>query len=190
MSDLKTIDANIVTIRKSGDAFNQLVHETGLLILAHAQAHGDCTRALTIVKAMPASIRRTILVKWISKYSPIRVVDKNDKVGILREGKDKAFTPYDLEGAASEPWFEMADKTPEKELYDFAALLEMARRLGKTIDKKITDGKVVGEDIDSAKRIVAALSSFTVVPVVPANESFDTNIEVKEGAPVLESVAA
>lgn len=175
MSNLKTIDANIVTIRKSGDAFNQLVHETGLLILAHAKEHGDCTRALTVVKAMPASIRRTILVKWISKYSPIRVVEKNDKVGMLKEN-DKRFTPFDIEGATAEPWFILADKEPEKDAYDFAAILAMVQRLGKTIEKKIEDNKVKPEDILSAHAVVAALTALKVQPVKAI-----ANDETKEG---------
>lgn len=158
---LKAIDSNIALVRTTGDAFNNLVQETGIMILEHAQKHGDCTRALTLVKAMPASIRRTILVAWFSKYSPIRVVEKNDKVGLLKEGT-KNYTPFDIEGAKAEPWHALAEATPEEKVYTFEMLLEMAARLGKTIQKKVDDGKVEVSDIPSVDALVHALNGLKV----------------------------
>lgn len=167
---LRIIDKNIRTITTNAAKLNLLIHNTAVLIVEHAKEHGDCTRALTLVKAMPASMRRTMLVLWFNTYTPIRVQEKNDKVGILKDNA-KGFTPWDIEGGKETPFFDLAEQNPEK-TYDFAALVKMVERIGKQIDKKIEDGKVPAEDIESAKAIrdrVNSLKFERVAPPAPAN---------------------
>ena len=158
---LKTIDKNIKTITTNAAKLNVLIHETAMLIMSHAKEHGDCSRALTLVNAMPASMRRTMLVAWFDKYSPIRVVQTNNRVGILK-ATAKNYVEWNLEGAEAEPFYELAEAIPEKPALDFNALVEMVKRLGKTIEKKIEDGGVVDTDIESAKALARAVSGLKV----------------------------
>lgn len=167
---LKKIDGNIRRITTNGNKLNVLIHETALLIMAHAEEHGDCSRAKTLAFAMPASMRRTMLVEWFHTYSPIRIVLKNDKVGLLKDTA-KGYVPFDLKAADATPFYEMAEQNPEEKEYDFAALMKMVERLSKTIEKKIEDGKVPADDIESAKAIARAVSGLKVERVAPpANE--------------------
>ena len=165
---LKIIDKNIASIVTSANKLNTLIHATAMLVASHAKEHGDCTRALTLVKAMPASMRRTMLVLWFETYTPIRVMEKNGKVGMLKEAA-KNYTPFDLEAGDLNPFYELAETNPEGAVYDFAKLVEMVARIGKQIDKKIEDGKVAPEDIDSARAISAQVSALKFARVKPAN---------------------
>lgn len=175
MTTLKTIDKNIKTITTNAAKLNRLIHDTGMMIMRHAQEHGDCTRALTLVRAMPASMRRTMLVAWFDKYSPIRVLlsDKNsDRVGILKKDA-KNYVEWNLEGAEAEPFYEIAEATPEKPALDFEALLAMVQRLAKQIDKKVEEGAVLDKDVESAKALARAVSGLKVsrVSATPVNDA-------------------
>lgn len=180
MSDLKKINSNIKRIRLNGDKLNGLIHETGMLILTHVQEHRNATPAQQLVMAMPASMRRSMLIAWFEKYSPVVVKDSADFNGKVKKESSADYTPFDLIGAAEEPFWKIAEQTPEKS-YSFEKLLELAQRMGKTIKKKIEDGKVPAEDVTSAMVLATTLEALNVERVkAPANE--DGAPEVKEKA--------
>ena len=164
MTTLKQIDAKLRVISTTGDKLNALVHEAAVMIAAHAKEHGDCTRALALVFAMPASVRRQKVIDWFALYTPIRVIPKNDKVGMLKETA-KGYTPFDLEAGGETPWFKLAELDPEEKLYDFDALVKMVERLAKQIVKKVEDGKVPAEDVKSAEAIASQISHLKLVRV-------------------------
>ncbi len=179
---LKIIDKNIKQIVTNATKLNMLIHSTAMLVIEHAKEHGDCTRALTLVNAMPASMRRTMLVLWFDKFTPIRVVLSNDKVGILKPAA-KGYVEWDIDTARETPFFQLAEENPEAGVFDFDKLVALVSRLGKTIDKKIEDGKVKDEDVASAKAMSIAISGlrFTRVGTVE-----DAPIQENTDAPVIE----
>lgn len=185
---LKDIDKNIRAITTSATKLNMLIHTTAMMVAGHAKEHGDCTRALALVKAMPASMRRTMLVLWFNTYTPIRVVDKNDKVGILKETA-KGYTPFDLDAGNLTPFFDLADQNPEGGVYDFAKLVQMVTRIGKQIEKKIDDGKVAPEDVESAKAIALRVSGLRFDRVKPANDGEQQQDQDAGGEQLLKAVA-
>lgn len=148
---LKKIDSNIKLIIVNAAKLNERIHDTAVMIAAHANEHGDCTRALTLVKAMPASMRRTMLVLWFETFTPIRIKLTADKVGMLKADA-KTFTPFDLDGGKAKPFYELAEETPEKS-YDFDALVKLVESLGKQIEKKVEAGKVPANDVEGAMAI-------------------------------------
>src|ERR1700747_2422476 len=154
MATLKQIDANIVLVRTNSAALNELIQNTAMDILEHARQHKDCTRAQQLVNAMPRSFRRSILIEWFATFSPIVTKDSDDWNAKMHKPDSKLFRPFDLEGAAAKPWYEMAEDKPEK-TYDFAALVKMVERLGSVINKKIEDGKVPEAAGESWKAIGA-----------------------------------
>lgn len=172
---LKSIDASIRKIATNAAALNALIHETAMAILNHAKEHGDCTRAQHLLMAMPRSHRRSILVKWFGKYSPIVIKDSDNHVAKMHPKDSKNYVPFDIEGASSEPFFDMADANPER-TYDFAALVKMVEGLGKRIHKLVEEGKVPAEDIPSAEAIAVKVEGLRLVRVAkaeapaPANE--------------------
>jgi len=176
----RNIDANIALVRTNATALNELIQTTALDILKHAQTHKDCSRAQHLLNAMPRSFRRSILIEWFATFSPIVVKDSDDWNSKMHKPDSKLYRPFDLEGAAAKPWYEMAEDKPEK-TYDFAALVKMVERLGSVINKKIEDGKVPEADVESAKAIVAKVTALRfdrikeatgkgLVPVTEATE--------------------
>lgn len=145
------------------DVINKYIHDTGMMIVKHAApealgGHGDCDTALWLAKAMPASMRRTMLLAWFEKYTPIRVkLGDSEKVGF--DPRYKKLSPedkvgaWDIEGASNEPFYVIAEKTPEEKPMDFAALMKLVEGLTKKIDKAIEDGKVPDEDLPLAKAL-------------------------------------
>lgn len=173
---------------------NDFIHETAMMIVRHAAPEkagagcsgtGDCTHALMLVKALPASMRRTMLIDWFGKYTPITVklgdsesVGFNAKYHALKTPEAK-LSAWDVPGANAEPFYLLAERTPEEKVYDFKALVEMVTRLGKQIEKKIEQGKVPEADVESAKGIARAVSSLHFQKVTPVNENTETTEEPK-----------
>lgn len=148
---------------------NDYIHETGMLIVRHAapealNGHGDCEMGLNLALAMPASMRRTMLIDWFAKYTPIiiKLSDNGNKVGFDPKYKklnpaDKATAVrengspwWDIEGANAEPFWKLAEETPEKPAMTFEQLMKMVEGLAKRIDKAVEDGKVEDKDKDAA----------------------------------------
>lgn len=191
---LKAIDERVGTIRTMGREFNSYIHETAMMVFRHAaptavsedcQGSGDCTRALKIVRAMPASMRRTMLIEWFRVYTPIRIKlsDNGDKCEF--DPKYKKLTPtekpswWKIEEAAETAFYDIAEQTPEDaRILDLPALIEMARRLGKTIAKRVDEGKVLPEDTANAKLLAAQLETFTFkAPKPPANSNKEETVK-------------
>ena len=192
---LKIIDKNIKAVTTSAAKLNLLIHRTAMMIVRHAapvaaggEGHGDCTRALALVKAMPASMRRTMLVMWFNTYTPIRVIDKNDKVGILKETA-KGYTPWDLAGGDLTPFFDLAEQNPEGQIMNFAKLVAMVTRIGKQIEKKIEEGKVASEDVASAHAIAEQVANLKFQRVVVPVAEVDAKRVVKEAKNAGDAVA-
>lgn len=168
---LKIIDRNLNVIGKSADKLNALIHETAMMILNHANEHGDCTRALTLHNKMPASMRRTMLKLWFETNSPIRFQTKDGlatKVGMLKP-EAKGFVPFNPVTADATPFFAMAEANPEKQPIDFDKALKMIESLAKRLAKDVDEGKVADGDADSVKAVVNALTGIKVKRVRAAN---------------------
>lgn len=166
---LKIIDRNLRTITTAANKVNVLIHDTAMLVANHAAEHGDCTRALALVKAMPASFRRTMLVAWFDKYTPIRVIEKNDKVGILKSTA-KGYVPFNLEAAAADPWFAMAEATPEKQPLTFEQIVALVQKMGKRIEKDVSEGKVNEADAASALAVAEKLGALEFSKIVAKSD--------------------
>ncbi len=160
---LKKIDANIRLITTNAAKLNGRIHDTAVLIAAHAEEHGDCTRALALIKAMPASMRRAMLILWFNTFTPIRVSLANDKVGMLKDGQ-KGFVAFDVEGGNALPFYELAkeekEDTGEATLADVLAMME---RLAKRVSKLVADGKVVANDREAIETHVKGLEAMAKV---------------------------
>lgn len=183
---LKKIDGNIARIITSAAKLNEMIHNTAVMVLNHAVKYGDCTRALTLVKAMPASHRRTKLIAWFNKFSPIRVVLENDVVGMLTKDA-KGYKPFEIAKAMTEPFYDIAEKVQEgKPPMDLADLRKWIEQQAKGLEKRAEEGKISEEEIATAKALAAQLRAIKVKHVPAANSNEDSN----EGAKEPEAVAA
>lgn len=162
---LKIIDKRIVTLSANAAKLNAYIHVTAVMVMEHAKAHGDCTRALSLVKAMPASMRRTMLIAWFAKYSPIAVklgdseaVGFSKKYNNLKTDEAKA-AQWDIEAAKADPFYAMAEAVPEAKEYNLAALINMVKVLSKRINEKVDEGKVAANDVEKAKELTAKIDA-------------------------------
>jgi|GEM_PF-3907469 len=174
----KIIDRKIAQFALNAGKVNILCHEIGMLILNHAVQHGDCSRAQHLVMAMPASMRRSMLILWFAKYSPIVVKDDANWVAKAHKpmkGDKKTpnpmYVPFDLEGAAANPFYQLAEENPESKILSLEDIIKMIGGLAKRIEKKVDEGHVAAEDANSALAYVTALTGLKVEKVKPDNDA-------------------
>lgn len=175
---LKQIDRKIGTFSSNKQKLQELGHEISMMIFDHAFAHFDCTRALSLAKEMPKSWKAQ-LEEWFKTFTPIVVVEKNDKVGLSpaylklrKENPEEALKMWDRAGAEETPFYKLNEPDPKAMEYDFTALVKMVEALSGRIEKQVKDGKVKAEDTESAKVIARTLSGlrFSRVKVAQDNE--------------------
>ncbi len=195
-TSLKTIDGNIALVRKNGDALNNLIHETAMMILHHAapkdkggEGHGDCSRAQFLVMAMPASMRRTSLIAWFEKYSPVVVKNSTDwnaqlQPKVFNTGKaNPLYRDWNLEGANNEPFWQIANAqreiAPPKSFDD---LISQVQNMTRRIEREINENRVKPEDLESARAMLKTLESlhFTKVKAKATSEVANDFEEINE----------
>lgn len=163
---LTEIDANIVSVARNAKDLNTLIHVTAMMIINHAKEHGDCSRAQKLLFALPASMRRTMLEQWFHTYTPIVVRHKEPTWNsALRKPTDKKYVEWNIEGADAEPFYQLAEATPEATVKTFAELVKMFEALGKRIDKMIEKGEVVEDDMLSAQSMALQIQGMTFAKV-------------------------
>lgn len=167
---LEVINRNIRNVARSGAAFNTLVQNTGLLILAHVAEHGDANPAMRLVQAMPSSNRRNMVINWFKAFSPIRLtITKDvtkDKCGLRKVG-DKDYTPFNVDGATANAWYELEVPGQGEILPD--TLLEVDDNiisLAKRLEKKLEEGLIAEGSIPAVTARAAALRGLTVAAAV------------------------
>ena len=123
---------------------------------------GDCSRILALANAMPKSWM-VQLDAWAKQFSPMRFSVSNGKYGYdpkykLLETKEEKLEWWDIEGANSTPFYDLAEPDQEIALMDDAKLIGFVIALSKRIDKSVKDGKVSPDAIPTATALVDALS--------------------------------
>lgn len=159
---------------------NEYVHETAVMIMEHALKCGDCTTAQGLVMAMPASIRREMMILWFKSFSPI-VVKNDDKwrAKMHKEGS-KLYVPFDIEAAKATPFYTLAEKNKERAPLDFDALLKMVERLATQIEKRVENGEVAEEAIATAEDVARRLKGFKIKKIVSEASSDASNDDIGE----------
>jgi len=157
------------TITSNVDKVNTYIHETAMMIASHAKEHGDCSTAQGLVMAMPASMRREMLILWFGTFTPI-VVKNDDKweAKMHKEGT-KLFVEWNLDDGKATPFYRLAEQHKEKAPIDAEKALALILAMGKRLAKDADEGKVKPEDVDYVKAISAALSGLKVARPKPAN---------------------
>lgn len=163
------IDKRIARIGKLGAELNDYIHATAVMIVTHAagKGNGDVTRVDMLMAAMPNSFRKTAMRAWLSKHTPIVLEGGKGEPYKARlsdtykemKDADKRAAAWKLADADAEPFYAIADKVPEEKDYDLAALIKMVQTLGKRIEGKIAEGKVVANDVEKANDLIRKLAN-------------------------------
>jgi hypothetical protein len=185
-TSLKNIDKAIARFATSAAAVNTMAHEVAMMIVMHAApvsvggtGSGDCTRAVKLVRAMPASFRRTNMIDWFTKNTPIRVKlsDGGDRCeydpAYKKLSDEEKALRWNIENANVEPWYEISENTPEEKPFDFAAMLKFVEGLSKRVEKNIDQGKVPEQDLSTAKALVEKLAKVRVTRVSANDQQQD-----------------
>lgn len=168
---LKAIDARIAKVAKLGSEYNVFIHDTACMILAHAAGAGagDVSRVTTLLAAMPNSMRKTAMRRWLTLYSPVALDGGKDgkpfsarlseAYKAIKDDAKKA-AAWKLADAAANPFYTIADAVPEEKEYSLAALVKMIQGYGKRIDAKIEKGEVPANDVEAARKLARQVEGF------------------------------
>lgn len=162
------INARLATFTTNADKQNAFHHVTCMMIMKHAEQHGDCTTAIAAVKAMPASMRRSMLIQWFAKHSPIVVklagAKGEDACGfnatyMKLKGAEAKVSHWDIDAADAEPFYMLADAIPEETPFDLAKAIKMLQSLSGRLAKEIKDGNIPANDLDKVTELSAKVSA-------------------------------
>lgn len=192
---LKKIDTAIATAATTAKKANEQFHDAAMMIFRHAapeavnadcQGSGDCTRAVKLVRAMPASFRRTMMIEWFKQNTPIRIVlrDTGDKCefdpAYKKLSAEEKLAHWNIENANTVPFWELAEANPEQEPKSFEDLVKMFTQMGKRITKMVEDGKVKDSDADSALAMAKKVEGITFKRVKATNDDDKAVVEESE----------
>jgi hypothetical protein len=186
MTSSKQIDKMIASFTMNRQKLLVQAHTIAMVIVNHAHEHNDCTRAIKLVRALPNSWQNQ-MVGWFKAFTPIIVVDKNDKceLSVAYKAATAENKPafWDISAAQETPFNELSPEDRAAPVMDFAALVRLVQSLAGRIEKSIEKGTVPAEDIESAKSIARTVSGLSFQRVKPANDTSG------EEAPKLAAVA-
>lgn len=132
------IDAAMPKLTASMDKVNAFAHSLAMSIAVHAApkdaggfGHGDCTRLVGLIAAMPKSMRRDAVIAWFTKYTPIRVSSDltkaaySDKYAKLTA--DKKLAAWKLAEGDADPFYaSISDKKDAKAIaFDLAFAVKL-----------------------------------------------------------------
>jgi hypothetical protein len=167
--------ARFVTIAASYDKANKYVHETAMMILEHAKEHKDCSTAQGLVMALPASMRREMLIMWFAKFSPIVVKNSDDWASRMHKEGTKLYVPFNIEEARATPFYVLAEQNKERPPFDVKALLKMVEQGPKRLQKLLDDGEVPEYLTDAVTSVIGQMTKVKVPAVKePANNNAET----------------
>lgn len=161
-----------VKITTDYGTINKYVHETAMMIAKHAAEHGDCSTAQGLVMAMPASVRREMLILWFAKFTPIVVKNEDNWTAKMHPKDSKMFVAFDLEAGDKAPFYELAKAHKERAPLDYAALVNLPSKWAKQLETKIENGEVEASEVETTKALILAIKAIRVSHVnpEPANE--------------------
>ena len=166
LGDKAGIADGIKWVRSTGSKFDEYVHAIAIAIMRRAKEHGDCSQALDLYFALPKSNRRAALVNWFGHFSPIRLTINKDaakcKVGLRKVG-DKAYMPFNIEGATANPYFEWEKDKELEALMTAGDLNDMLIKLVKRVQDKVKNGKVAANDVAAIETKLAEVAKVTTV---------------------------
>jgi hypothetical protein len=142
------------------------IHETAIQCLGHAQVHGDVTLIDRLAKALAKANAPEVFRNWVREYAPI-TWNGDDQVKLI-PSTNKMFKPFDIEGAAKNPYWEKIEtKKPELTLEKLVKLLQ---GLEKRVTKANDEGQIAeGEDV-AAMLVLAKRAQMIVGKPVEASE--------------------
>jgi len=132
---------NCMTIRKAGKKMDELIHQTGVSVIAHAEKHGDTTLIDRLFSVMPKSSRAKALKTWIEDFGPVSWDEDLDRFKLDKEKKAR------VNEAAKIPFWEYTQESKPLSPLDLEKRLKL---LFKQANKVVNQGS---EEVKSKSNI-------------------------------------
>ena len=141
----KQVNGLITKVKNMGKKYDQLVHDTGVQCLLHAQEHGDVRLMMRLIEALGKGYRAKGLQVWVEKYSPL-AFNGDGKIGIRKEDT-KNYVPFNVEEADATPFWTMpeAEERTAKPL-TLEGLHKIVLAFSKQVDKVESGERELGEN--------------------------------------------
>lgn len=87
---------------------NAEIHTLCVNILMHTEKHRNCSGASRLLNSLPPSGRRTRIIGWFGKYSPI-IIKMNNRIYVAKLAKtgSRHRLDFDLDGAKENPFWKL-----------------------------------------------------------------------------------
>lgn len=160
------MDKGIAFVRSNGERLDAIVHAVAVAIMRHAKDNGDCTRALRLVEAMPASGRRAALIQWFGQYSPIAVTYAKEaekrRVGLRKVGTP-GYNAFNIDAAEAQPYWAKQVANEEAALLGIGDANEKILKMADYLAGRVKAGKVDKDAVEAVNAKVAALRAAATV---------------------------
>lgn len=173
-TELKAIDSKIAGIRRRGTTLRSDAAECAVMIMDHANTHGDCSRALRLVEALPFASERVKLINWFKAFSPINVTWNAEaskrKVGYNKPDA-KSYNAFNLDGAKANPYYEygaVSDDDETAKLLGTADVNSDILRLADREQRRVDNGLIAANDKEAVIAKIAALRNVATVTAAAA----------------------
>ena len=164
---VKELDRQIELAIQSANTMKNRVQVAAVSILAHAEAHGDYTRAAVLVDGLGQGINGAALVEFFVKFGGL-VVDAEE--GGFSGWSGKEYIAENFEAAKAQPWFELKAVNPwagynlEDALTKLADNhIKMTQKLGKLADNDPNREKFEFEVSEAVITRVVSLCNMEVI---------------------------
>jgi len=153
LQSAETVGKRIKSIAIRSAKLTGDIHAVAIQCLGHAQVHGDVTLIDRLAKALAKANAPEVFRNWVREYAPI-TWNGDDQVKLI-PSTSKMFKPFNIEGAAENPYWEKIEtKKPELTLEKLVKLLQgLEKRVTKANDEgQIAEGEDVAAMLALAKR--------------------------------------
>lgn len=175
---LAQIDTGIRGIKTSRANYVKNTQILALAIMRHAKEHGDCSRALYLVRAVGKK-EQSQLIKWFMAFSPVKVTlgktPKDDKYR-FSEKDAKTYNDFNLEGAEAVHWLEYDKPKAPPKSFNLNSFRTDLQKLLKKYEAHIKAGECgdsADVDADIAAFRAAAADRGKAVPTPVVSELTD-----------------
>ncbi len=158
-NETKSIIRQINSVCRRATTLQTDIHNVAVRCMEHAEKHGDVSLMYKLFWGLPSGQRRKALLVWVEAFSPISInaTDPNHKCGLLKEGVNKNYRPFNIEGAKATPYFEYSNE--EVKFVAAGDILGRLWGLKKSAETANEEGRFVGDFELTMAKLTTAIGS-------------------------------
>lgn len=152
ITDAAKLNDTIADVARKGKTLDNLIHRAGVSCMYHAREHGDVTKMVGLIQAMPKASRRKALVAWIEAHMPVDEVKDNATETTIKLTKGRKADDFLLADAAATPFWDFT-----QERAPVAMTVERAiKAFENALKKAVEQGNATESDVAALENAVSA----------------------------------